>query len=267
MADTVQEVAGHIRPLMRDIGKAVFPLTRMSPTSVGPVIEFPEKSLIARFCRREKRFLVEVESHGERFWVHCNNSGTMLGLLRPGAEVLISPARTPGRRLPYTLELIRLDNMWVGVNTLTPNRMLRKAWELSLIPELAPYTAYKSEARFASSRLDARLTGTIGTLWIEAKNVTLVEDGVAYFPDAVTQRGQKHLRELMELARTGCRVACFYLIQRPDARCFAPADFIDENFSTLFYQALGAGVEAWPYQASVSPKGIRLASPLPLLKR
>jgi sugar fermentation stimulation protein A len=235
--------------------------------SVDPVIAFPEKSLIATFCRREKRFLVEVETNGERFWVHCNNSGTMLGLLRPGADVLISPAPGKHRRLPYTLELIRLGDMWVGVNTLTPNRMLRKAWELSLIPELAPYTEYKSEARLASSRLDARLTGAAGTLWIEAKNVTLVEDGVAYFPDAVSQRGQKHLLELMELARTGCRAACFYLIQRSDAQCFAPADFIDEKFSRLFHQALEAGVEAWPYQASVSPEGIGLALPLPLLKK
>jgi sugar fermentation stimulation protein A len=231
-----------------------------------PIIEFPEKSLIAKFCRREKRFLVEVESNGERFWVHCNNSGTMLGLLRPGADVLISPALRTGRRLPYTLELVRLGDMWVGVNTITPNRMLRKAWELSLIPELAAYTNYQSEARLASSRLDARLTGNAGTLWVEAKNVTLVEDGVAYFPDAVTQRGQKHLRELMELARTGCRVACFYLIQRPDAHCFAPAEFIDEKYSELFQQALEAGVEAWPYQASVSPEGIGLGSPLPLLQ-
>jgi sugar fermentation stimulation protein A len=238
----------------------------MGHNVVGPVVELPEKSLMAKFLRREKRFLVEVEACGKTFWVHTNNSGSMLGLLRPGAEVLISPARGPGRRLPYTLELMKIDDTWVGVNTLTPNRLLRKAWELSLIPELAPYTDYRSEARLASSRLDARLTGTIGTLWIEAKNVTLVESGVGYFPDAITQRGQKHLRELMELARTGCRVACFYLVQRGDARCFAPADFIDEEFSRLFHQALEAGVEAWPYQASVSPKGIGLASRLPILR-
>lgn len=232
-----------------------------------PVIKFPEKSLIATFLRREKRFLVEVETKGKRFWVHCNNSGTMLGLLRPGADVLISPAPGTGRRLPYTLELIKLADMWVGVNTLTPNRMLRKAWELGLISEMAPYTEYRSEARHAASRLDARLTGNGGALWVEAKNVTLVEDGAAYFPDAVTQRGQKHLRELMALAGAGDRVACFYLIQRSDARCFGPADFIDPHFSQLFYEALEAGVEMWPYQASVSPEGIGLFRPLPILDK
>jgi sugar fermentation stimulation protein A len=156
--------------------------------------------------------------------------------------------------------------MWVGINTLMPNRMLRKAWELSLVPGLKPYTHYQSEARFGASRLDACLTGAAGTLWVEAKNVTLVEDGVAYFPDAVTQRGQKHLRELITLARSGCRVACFYLIQRGDARCFAPADCIDKEFSLLFWEALDAGVEAWPYQASVTPEGIGIGPLLPLLK-
>jgi len=158
-----------------------------------PILTFPEYSLIATFRRREKRFLVEVETQGVKLWVHCNNSGAMLGLLRPGADVLISPASNPRRRLPYTLELVKLGDMWVGVNTLTPNRMLRKAWELSLLTELTPYTHFQSEVKAAHSRLDARLTGDIGTLWIEAKNVTLVEDDVAYFPDAVTQRGQKHL--------------------------------------------------------------------------
>ena len=85
-----------------------------------PILTFPEYSLIATFRRREKRFLVEVETQGVKLWVHCNNSGAMLGLLRPGADVLISPANNPKRRLPYTLELIKLGDMWVGVNTLTP---------------------------------------------------------------------------------------------------------------------------------------------------
>lgn len=208
---------------------------------------------------------MEVEKNGERFWVHCNNSGSMLGLLRPGREVFLSPAQRPGRRLPYTLESVKFENAWVGVNTLTPNRILRKAWERSLLPEASGYTNYQSEAKIGSSRLDALLTGPSGELWIEAKNVTLVEDDVAYFPDAVTQRGQKHLRELIDLSRRGSRAACFYLVQRPDAGCFAPADFIDTQFAELFSQALDAGVEVWPYQASVSPAGIALKSRLPLL--
>jgi len=234
-------------------------------SSSNTLIKFPEGSTTARFCRREKRFLVEVEKGCEKFWVHCNNSGSMLGLLKPGREVLISPAQRPGRRLSYTLELIKFGNSWVGVNTLTPNRILQRAWERSLLPEALGYPSFRSEAKMGSSRLDAVLTGPDGALWIEAKNVTLVEDDIAYFPDAVTLRGQKHLQQLIALAGQGHRVACFYLIQRPDSSCFAPADFIDADFSHLFWQAFDAGVEMWPYQASVSPEGIGVSSRLPLL--
>jgi sugar fermentation stimulation protein A len=232
---------------------------------MGCLLPLPEGSLSARLIRREKRFLVEVERDGRRFWVHCNNSGSMLGLVRAGSEVMISPAAKPGRKLPYTLEMIRLDGMWVGVNTLTPNRLLHAAWEAGSLPEVAGYDRMVREARIGSSRLDACFDG-VGRrrLWVEAKNVTLVEDDVASFPDAVTARGQKHLQELMTLAETGARVACFYLIQRSDGRCFAPADFIDPVFAQLFRKGLERGVEAWVYEAIVSPAGIDLGSPLPV---
>ena len=228
------------------------------------LIRFPEGSRLARFCRREKRFLVEVQDGQEKFWVHCNNSGSMLGLLRPGATVLISPAPRLDRRLPYTLELVKQDSIWVGVNTMTPNRFLYLAWEAGILPEISGYEDFKKEARSGESRLDAFLNGPRGTLWIETKNVTLVEDGVAYFPDAATTRGQKHLRELIRLAREGSRAACFYLVQRADARCFGPADFIDPEFADLFWEALNEGVEMWPYRAIVSPQGIGLGPRLPL---
>lgn len=220
----------------------------------------------AVFKRREKRFLVLVELDGQDVWVHTNNSGSMLGLLRPRREVLISPANNPKRKLPYTLELVRIEGMWVGVNTLVPNRMLRHCFDGKLIPEMDGYTAFRAEAKVGQSRLDALLDGPSGKLWIEAKNVTLVEDEVAYFPDAVTVRGQKHLRELMDLAAQGIRVACFYFVQREDARCFAPADFIDPAFADLVWKAEEAGVEMWPYQALVTPEGIGMGKRLPFFR-
>jgi sugar fermentation stimulation protein A len=136
--------------------------------------------------------------------------------------------------------------------------MLRKAWETGAIPEMVGYKHFKSEAKVGDSRLDAYLSGTPGDLWVECKNVTMVEDGVACFPDAVTERGQKHLRELMALAKSGARVALFFLIQRPDGECFGPADFIDPVYAELFYEALDQGVEAWPYVADVDAEGISL---------
>lgn len=229
------------------------------------LLPLPDGSLRARLIRREKRFLVEVEREGDRFWVHCNNSGSMMGLVRPGAEVMISPAAKPGRKLPYTLEMICLDGMWVGVSTMTPNRLLHAAWAAGVLPEAAGYGRMMREVRFGASRLDACFEQDgLAPLWVEAKNVTMVEDEVASFPDAVTERGQKHLRELMTLAETGARVACFYLVQRSDSLCFAPADFVDPAFAELFYQARNRGVEAWVYEAIVSPHGIGLGRPLPV---
>jgi sugar fermentation stimulation protein A len=160
--------------------------------------------------------------------------------------------------------MVKCDGFWVGVNTLTPNRILKRAWELGALPDAADYASIRPETVIGGSRLDACFEGPAGRLWVEAKNVTLVEEDVAYFPDAVTQRGQKHLLELMDLARKGERAACFYLIQRPDAQCFGPADFVDPDFARLYRSALEKGVEVWPYQAIVSPSGIELGKKLSL---
>lgn len=231
----------------------------------SPLITFPPGTRCARFLRRDKRFLVQVETEGNAFWVHSNNSGSMMGLLRKGAPVVVSPAMRPGRKLPFTLELIEIDGVWVGVNTSVPNKLLRLAWKHGILPETMGYEHFRGEATAGQSRLDASLTGSRGALWIEAKNVTLVEDGVAYFPDAVTERGRKHLADLILLARQGQRVACFYLIQREDALCFTPADFIDPDFATVFWKALSEGVEMWAYKALVSPTGIGLGARVKLV--
>ncbi|WP_319542168.1 DNA/RNA nuclease SfsA [uncultured Pseudodesulfovibrio sp.] len=218
---------------------------------------------MASFIRRIKRFTVDAEAltgsdAGEVLKAHTNNTGSMLGLLRPGATALLSPAANPDRKLKYTLEGLDLAGTMVGVNTLTPNRMLYRAWETGAIPELDGYDHFRKEAKVGQSRLDAFLSGERGDLWVECKNVTMVEDCVACFPDAVTERGQKHLRELMALAETGARVALFFLIQRPDGDCFGPADVVDPVYAELFYEAMDKGVEAWPYVAHVDEYGITL---------
>jgi sugar fermentation stimulation protein A len=236
-----------------------------------PLLPFPDGCRRVRLVRREKRFRVLVRdpvAGGEGFWVHTNNSGSMLGLVRPGAEALVSPAANPRRRLAWTLELVRVHGFWVGVNTMTPNRLLAAAWQAGRLPEAAGCTALRREARQGDSRLDFRLEQASGEpLWVEAKNVTLVEDAVAAFPDAVTLRGQKHMDELAALARQGTRAACFFLVQRPDASCFGPADYVDPDYARAFWRALDAGVEAWPYQALVSLAGIHLGPRLPLAPR
>ncbi len=234
-------------------------------------LPFPAPCRTGVFLARHKRFTVEAraldgDDAGQVLLAHTNNTGTMLGLLRPGSTALLSPAANPARKLKYTLEALELDNAFVGVNTLTPNRMLHAAWQAGAMDEMAGYTGFRKEAKVGESRLDAHLSGPAGELWVECKNVTMVEDDVACFPDAVTERGQKHLRELMALAETGARVALFFLVQRPDGHCFGPADVVDPVYAELFYQALDRGVEAWPYVAHVDENGIRLGRKLKVVR-
>lgn len=213
---------------------------------------------------RRMRFLVDVVfDDGTRATAHTNNTGSMAGLLRPGRRLLLSVSDNPRRKLPYTLEAVNVAGDWVGVNTLTPNRMLKSAWQAGALP-VEGFDTFKSEAKAGNSRLDGLLTGPRGRLWVECKNVTLAEYGVALFPDAPTQRGRKHLQELMQLATGGDRVALFLLVQRPDADCFAPADFIDPEYARLFYRAMDAGLMAWPHVARVTTEGVFLGRRLPV---
>lgn len=231
------------------------------------LLPFPGNCRKAVLIRRFKRFFVECDDGGGTLLVHTNNSGSMLGLTRPGAPVLLSPALTPGRKLPYTLELVGLrgTDSWVGVNTMTPNRLLRASFAAGLLPWAAGYTRYQPEARRGRSRLDALLTGPdLPPLWVECKNVTLVEDEVAAFPDAVSERAHKHLREMAEIVRSGERAAFFYCVQRPDGRCFGPADYIDPVYAELYHKARAAGVESRPHRAFVSEQGIALGEAMPL---
>ena len=249
-----------------------------------PLLPLPPHCVEATFVQRRKRFSVLLQHQGADLWVHSNNSGSMLGLCLPGAPVLASPASNPDRKLKYTQECVWLAHravpeppqqqpegkpaargFWVGVNTSTPNRMLEAAFHAHRLPFAEGYTTLVREAKRGQSRLDGLLTGPgLPPLWVECKNVTMVEDDAACFPDAASERGQKHLRELMDIVASGERAAMFYLVQRPDGTCFAPADFIDPAYAALFYEALHAGVEMYPFRALVSPAGIDLGPLLPV---
>jgi sugar fermentation stimulation protein A len=248
----------------------------------APLLPLPAGCLYGRLIKREKRFSIAFAHQEKTLWAHTNNSGSMLGLLRPGRAILVSPAAGAGRKLPFTLEIVCLASLpldkapfcpapvlssadWVGVNTLTPNRLLRAAFETGRLPFAKGYTQLAAEVKFEDSRLDALLTGpALPPLWIECKNVTLVEDNTAAFPDAATTRGQKHLQALTRLAATGARAALFYCVQRTDAACFAPADYIDPTYAFFFREALAGGVEVYPFVVPASPGGYDLGQLLPV---
>lgn len=255
------------------------------------LLPFAPGCRVARLVRREKRFTIVATDpqSGQEIRAHTNNTGSMLGLLRPGAPALLSPAANPDRALKWTLEALALPGIspvdggpqglaatprapvnvpkghWVGVNTLTPNRLLAAAFRAGLLPPARGYAHFSREAVAGASRLDALITGNgLPPLYVECKNVTLVEDGQAQFPDAATERGRKHLAELTRLVHEGCRAALFFLVQRPDGGCFAPAEAIDPDYARALAKALAAGVEAWVWRAQVTAAGIGLAERLAL---
>lgn len=258
----------------------------MDKNMTAPLIPFPPDCVTGRFVRRQKRFSVEIALDSGSVWIHSNNSGSMLGLTRPHVPVLASPAANPNRKLAYTQECVWCGSQppaenrplaeiladpkgfWVGVNTSIPNKMLAAAFKAQRLPFAAGYTRLQSESKRGQSRLDACLTGpNQPPLWVECKNVTMVEDEVACFPDAVTERGQKHLREMMAIVQQGQRAATFYLVQRADGACFGPAEVIDPAYAALFWQAVDMGVEIYPFRATVSPEGIDFGDLLPLTRQ
>lgn len=260
-----------------------FPENSAQQPVITPLIPFTRPLVTCRFIERRKRFSVAVEMDGTGTWIHSNNSGAMLGLMAPGAPVLASRSDNPRRRLALTQEAVWIapgmprsaamragaaGGFWVGVNTSVPNRVVEAAFLAGRLPFAAGYSALRREAKRGESRLDALITGPgQPALWVECKNVTMVEDDVACFPDAASERGRKHLRALMDIVACGERAAMFYLIQRPDGRCFGPADVVDPEYAELFWRAVDAGVEIYPMRGVVTQAGIDLGAPLPLTRR
>lgn len=216
--------------------------------------------------RRYKRFLVDVLlEDGQIATAHCPNSGSMKACCEPGRPVFLSHHDNPRRKLAYTWELIHMPDSLVGVNTQIPNRLTAHAIAAGDVVELDGYETLKREVKVGEhSRIDIRLDSpNRRPCYVEVKNCTLVTDGMATFPDAVTVRGQKHLMELQELVAAGFRCTMFFLIQRMDARTFAPADDIDAEYGKKLRQAMQHGVEVLVYDVCIDLAGIRLRSRVP----
>lgn len=241
------------------------------------------------FLRRYKRFFLDaVLDSGEEVTAHCPNTGSLKGCLEEGAKVLLEPASNPARKLRWTWKMVRLDRSWVGVDTGVANPLVHEAIEAGAIPELSGYDRILTEVKYGKdgrSRIDLLLSkgGTPATkgkgkarvlyegderVYVEVKNTTLVEDRddgrVAAFPDAVTERGRKHLHELMDVVAQGHRAAMVYSIQRDDCRAFVPAVDIDPAYCETLAEAVAAGVEAYALGANITPEGVELTRRLPV---
>jgi len=223
-------------------------------------MRFKSRLIRGTLIQRYKRFLADVRlANGEVVTAHCTNTGSMMGCKEPGSAVYISRSDNLNRKLLYTWELIKANDTWVGINTLHPNKLVPEAVEAGVISELSGYPTIRREVKVsAHTRLDLCLEGTKGNCYVEVKNVTLAVDGTAAFPDAVSERGTKHLKELMRLKRQGHRAAIVFVIQRDDCDSFRPADEIDQEYGRWLRRAIKAGVDALPYRAKVTPKEIIL---------
>jgi sugar fermentation stimulation protein A len=217
--------------------------------------------------KRYKRFLADVIlEDGSTVTVHCPNSGSMKGCADPGSRVYISRSSNPGRKYPFTWEMVESDGFWAGINTGRPNYLVREAIENGTAVELQGYETIRPEVAYGEhSRIDLLLESAGKRCFVEVKNVTLVENGLALFPDAVTIRGQKHLYELMRVVREGDRGIIFFTIQREDGTTVSPADAIDPEYGRLLRLAMKNGVEALAYRARITPQEILLTERIPIV--
>ncbi|AFZ13716.1 Sugar fermentation stimulation protein A [Crinalium epipsammum PCC 9333] len=214
--------------------------------------------------KRYKRFFADIElASGELITAHCANTGPMTGVSTIGSPVMVSKSDNPKRKLAYTWEMIQVyDNQptWVGINTALPNRIIKLALEKYLFPELGNYLKIRFEVPYGieKSRVDfvLRREDSDQDIYLEVKNTTWADGNLAVFPDTVTTRGQKHLRELTALL-PNYQAVMLYLINRGDCTQFSPGDSTDPVYGQLLRDAAAQGLKVLPCRFEVTPEGIR----------
>jgi sugar fermentation stimulation protein A len=216
--------------------------------------------LFGTLIKRYKRFLADVKlDDGSIITAHCPNTGRMTTCAEPGWRVALSDSQNPKRKYRYTWELVHNNKCWICVNTGRANEIATEAVQNGRIPELTGYPEVLREQTFGNSRFDLMLRNGNELCYVEVKNVTLLaDDGCYAFPDAVTERGRKHLNELIEVVKAGHRAAMLFVIPRSDGSFFRAANKIDPAYADALDAAKAAGVEIYAWRADVSPEEIRL---------
>ncbi len=240
-------------------------------------MKFDAPLIEGRLIKRHSRFLADVElASGEFVTAHTSNTGAMLGCKQPGSLVWLSLSGNPKRKYPYTWEIIEAKTksgiVPVGINTMRSNALVKEAIENGTISELQGYDQIRAEVKYGTenSRIDLLLTSSesatkkLAPCYVEVKNVTLAEKSTALFPDAVSKRGAKHLRELNKVVSNGSRGVILFCIQRADIKEFMPADKIDPEYGRYLRQAAASGVETLAYLARVTNQSIKLIKPVPV---
>ena len=233
-------------------------------------MKFAEPLTEGVLVKRYKRFLADVLlADGSIVTVHTPNTGSMKGCCLPGSRVWLRDSGNTARKYPLSWELVEArPGVIVGINTGCTNDLVEEATKAGVVAELQDYANIRREVRYGveNSRIDLLLENGDGErCFVEVKNVTMVEGHVAYFPDAVSIRGTKHLRELAEVVRQGGRGVIFFCVQRRDATEVRPADQIDPVYGETLRAVKAQGVDAIAYAAEVSPEGVSLVRSLPVV--
>ncbi len=233
-------------------------------------MQFTSKLVRVQLLRRYKRFLADVRTEeGEEFTIHTPNTGSMKGCAEPGSHIWIREVDNPKRKYRYTWELSEAaGGTLVGVNTIMANHLVREAIESGVVESLTGYGEIRAEVPYGleRSRIDFLLSDRQrGRCYVEVKNVTAKVGEVAIFPDAVSARGTKHLRELREVVAGGDRGVILFCVQRGDVTSFRPAAEIDPLYAETLGEVVAAGVETLAWRAQITPAGITLTEPLPVV--
>jgi len=225
-------------------------------------MKFKERLLQGFLIKRYKRFFVDIKYKNKIITAHCPNSGSMMGLLDKGNKIWFSKSDNPKRKLKYTLEIVELEKKMVGINTQLTNKIVLEALNNKKIKSLIKFNNIKTEVKFSNNtRFDFLLSDNKDKCFLEIKNVTLVrEEKIAEFPDAITSRGTKHLKELINAQKKGYQSYILYLVQREDCRSFRIAQDIDEEYKITFNKALKNGVKILCYDCKLNNEEIKFNS-------
>lgn len=230
---------------------------RVPLTASGPLTE-------ATFVSRPNQLLVEARVGARVVRAHMADRGRLLELLTPGARLVLAPRDEIGRKTAYQVVGVYSGDELVSLDTQLPNRLVLAALSANALPQFSRYTKVQREVIVGAHRFDFRLGEGLLTCVVEVKSVGKVEDGLARFPDAPTERGRQHLELLAQMARSGQRCAVVFIIQRHSARALVPDDAVDPAFAKALRAAVAAGVETYAYLCPLTTEGLTLGPPVPI---
>ena len=221
-------------------------------------MRFGKKIVGGIFLERPNRYLARVEVEGEEVLAHVPDPGRLPGLMVAGRKVQLIHQPSPTRKTEYTLVLVRHGSIWVSTFPVFANAVVKDALTEQTLPFLKGYSDFASEVKMGNSRIDFKLSFPQNPAYVEVKSVSLVEKGVGKFPDAPTERGAKHVKELIELCAKGYRTAVVFVSQRSDTRSITCNDDIDPVFGEWLRKAYNNGVELYGLNCKVTPTTISL---------